>query len=126
MVASSGWEMSPHGGRVVKVTGVTCLCAGIFHISRTAVVKVYFVLGNEAHCLLAAAGAPTFAKDSSILAGHNCVSVLSCSVVLVRWRHGLDVAGCGDWVDLMEFGVPVQVSTCLEATLKGKDSESDT
>lgn len=125
MVASSGWERSPHGGRVVKVTAVTCLCARIFHTARTAVIKVYFVLGNEAHCLLDTAGAPAFAKDSSILAGHDGVSVLPCSIVLTGGRHSLDVAGCGDRVALVEFGVHVQVSTWLEATLKGKDSESE-
>lgn len=126
MVASSGWERSPHCGRVVKVTAVTRLCAWIFHTARTAVVKVYFVLGNEAgQCLLDAACAPTFAKDSSILIGHNCVSVLPCSIVLMGGRHGLHVAGCGDWVALVEFGVHVQVSTWLEGTLKGKGSESE-
>ena len=88
-------------------------------------VKVYFVLGNEAHCLLDTAGAPAFAKDSSILAGHDCVSILSCSVVLTGRRHGLDVAGCGDWVALVEFGVHIHISTWLEATLQGKDSESE-
>lgn len=88
-------------------------------------VKVYFVLGNEAHCLLDTAGPPAFAKDSSILAGHNCVSVLPCSIVLTGGRHGLDVASCSDGVALVEFGVHVQVGTSLEATLKGKGSESE-
>lgn len=125
MVASSGWERSPHGGRVVKVTAVTCFCARIFHAAGTAVVKVHFVLGNEAHCLLHAAGAPTFAKDSSILTGHDRVSVLPCSVVLTGGRHGLDVVGCSDGVALVELGVHVQVSTWLETTLQGKDSESE-
>jgi len=110
---------------VVKVTAVTRLCARIFHAARTAVVKVYFVLGNEAHRLLDAAGAPAFAKDSSILTGHDCVSVLPGSVVLAGGRHGLGVAGCSDRVALVEFGVHVQVSTWLEATLEGKDSESE-
>lgn len=125
MVASSGWERSPYCGRVVKVIAVTCLCAWIFHAARTAVVKVYFVLGNEAHRLLDAAGAPAFAKDSSVLAGHNCVSVLPCSVVLTGGRHRLDVAGCRDRVALVEFGVHIQVSTWLEAVLQRKDSESE-
>lgn len=88
-------------------------------------VKVHFVLGNEAHCLLDTAGAPAFAKDSSILAGHDCVSILPCSVVLTGGRHGLDVASCSDGVALVEFGVHVQVSTSLEATLKGKGRESE-
>lgn len=125
MVASSGWERSPHGGCMVKITAVTCLRAQIFHTARTAVVKVYFVLGNEAHCLLDAAGAPPFSKDSSILTGHNCVSVLPCSVMLTGGRQGLDVAGCSDWVALVELGVHVQVRTWLEATLQGKESESE-
>lgn len=124
MVASGGWEWCPHGRWVVKVTAITCLCARIFHTARTAVIKVYFVLSNEAHRLLDAAGAPTFAKDSSILAGHNRVSVLPCSVVLAGRRHCLDVAGCIDRVALVEFGVHIQVSTWLEAVLKRKDSES--
>lgn len=84
-------------------------------------VKVYFVLGNEAHCLLDTA----FAKDASILAGHDCVCVLPCSIVLTGSRHGLDVASCGDGVALVEFGVHVQVGTALEATLKGKSRESE-
>lgn len=88
-------------------------------------VKVYFVLGNEAHCLLDTAGPPTFAKDSSILAGHDGVSVLPCSIVLARGRHGLEVASCSDGVALVEFGVHIQVSTGLEATLKGKGRESE-
>lgn len=125
MVASSGWERSPYCGRVVKVIAVTCLCAWIFHAARTAVVKVHFVLGNEAHCLLDAAGAPAFAKDSSILAGHDCVSVLPRSVVLTGGRHSLDVAGCRDRVALVEFGVHIQVSTWLEPALQRKDSKSE-
>lgn len=89
-------------------------------------VKVYFVLGNEAHCLLDTAGCPAFAKDSSILAGHDCVSVLPCSIVLTGGsRHGLDVASCSNGVALVEFGVHVQVSTGLEATLKRKGRESE-
>lgn len=88
-------------------------------------VKVYFVLGNEAHGLLDTAGPPAFAKDSSILAGHDRVSALPCSVVLTGGRHGLDIASCGDGVTLVEFGVHIQVSTGLEATLKGKGRESE-
>lgn len=110
---------------MVKITAVTCLCTWIFHTARTTVVKVYFVLGNEAHCLLDAAGASTFAKDSSILTGHDCVSILPCSVVLTGRRYCLDVVGCWDWVALMELGVHIKISTRLEATLQGKDSESE-
>lgn len=123
LVASSGWEWCPHGGWLVEVIAITCLCAWIFHTARIAMIKVYFVLGNEAHCLLDAAGASTFVKDSSIVAGHNGVSILPCSVVLTRGRHCLDVAGFSNCVALVEFWVHIQVRTWLEAVLKGKYSE---
>lgn len=111
---------------MVKITAIACLGAWIFHTARIAVVKVYFVLSNEAHCLLDTAGPPAFAKDSSILAGQDCVSILPCSIVLTGGRHGLHVASCGDGVALVEFGVHVQVSSALEATLKGKVKSQNT
>lgn len=107
----------------MKVITTTCLCAQIFHAARITIIKSYFVLGNEAHCLLDAADATTFVKDSSILAGQNDVSLLPCSVVLTGGRHYLDVAGSRNRVDLVEFWVHIQVRTWMKAVLKRKYSE---